>query len=356
MKQMPQAELALRLLAEKRGRKSGCDSEQKELRLRWPTKKLLTWPNVAGGLGSTNRPFSCLIPEWMSQSAVVRDYRALEVGRRRANRLVLSVRGDGDLDALVLAAETRYSSADLSDPEPGGLTHEDHAHSATAAGSVRGQQRPCEATRSRDFRRRDGPALSERLRCAGIENLEPSPVDARRTVVRRSRRCHSDRYLAFSYHDHHGRRACRAWHPGQHAARKGRRRSLLFSRFLEGSVAAGCGSQGGIEDRLHPLAGHGRRGERLQPSRILREGGCRCEPPRRLEQGQSAGPRVPNQWHVSLVSPGMDERPNTRAGSPIPAQDGASGLVAAAPCRARQRGTCQRALHAGGARGPGVYG
>jgi len=29
----------------------------------------------------------------MSQSAVVRDYRALEIGRRRANRLVLTVAG-----------------------------------------------------------------------------------------------------------------------------------------------------------------------------------------------------------------------------------------------------------------------
>jgi len=29
----------------------------------------------------------------MSQSAVVRDYRTLEVGRRRANRLVLTVTG-----------------------------------------------------------------------------------------------------------------------------------------------------------------------------------------------------------------------------------------------------------------------
>jgi hypothetical protein len=29
----------------------------------------------------------------MSQSAVVRDYRALEVGRRRANRLVLNITG-----------------------------------------------------------------------------------------------------------------------------------------------------------------------------------------------------------------------------------------------------------------------
>ena len=35
-------------------------------------------------------PFEWL-PEWMAQSAVVRDYRALEVGRRRANRLVLTV-------------------------------------------------------------------------------------------------------------------------------------------------------------------------------------------------------------------------------------------------------------------------
>jgi len=29
----------------------------------------------------------------MSQSAVVRDYRVLEIGRRRANRLVLTVAG-----------------------------------------------------------------------------------------------------------------------------------------------------------------------------------------------------------------------------------------------------------------------
>jgi hypothetical protein len=29
----------------------------------------------------------------MSQSALVRDYRALETGRRRANRLVLAVSG-----------------------------------------------------------------------------------------------------------------------------------------------------------------------------------------------------------------------------------------------------------------------
>jgi hypothetical protein len=46
-----------------------------------------------GSLGSRNRPFFCLIPGLMSQSAVVRDYRALEVGRRRANRLVLTVAG-----------------------------------------------------------------------------------------------------------------------------------------------------------------------------------------------------------------------------------------------------------------------
>jgi hypothetical protein len=32
----------------------------------------------------------------MSQSAVVRDYRALEVGRRRTNRLVLTVAGYRD--------------------------------------------------------------------------------------------------------------------------------------------------------------------------------------------------------------------------------------------------------------------
>jgi hypothetical protein len=31
------------------------------------------------------------LPGLMSQSAVVRDYRTLEVGRRRANRLVLTV-------------------------------------------------------------------------------------------------------------------------------------------------------------------------------------------------------------------------------------------------------------------------
>ena len=33
------------------------------------------------------------LPGLMSQSAVVRDYRALEIGRRRANRLVLTVAG-----------------------------------------------------------------------------------------------------------------------------------------------------------------------------------------------------------------------------------------------------------------------
>jgi hypothetical protein len=33
------------------------------------------------------------LPGLMSQSAVVRDYRALETGRRRANRLVLTVAG-----------------------------------------------------------------------------------------------------------------------------------------------------------------------------------------------------------------------------------------------------------------------
>ena len=38
-------------------------------------------------------PFSGSIPGWMTRSAVVRDYRALEVGRRRANRLVLTIAG-----------------------------------------------------------------------------------------------------------------------------------------------------------------------------------------------------------------------------------------------------------------------
>jgi hypothetical protein len=33
------------------------------------------------------------LPGLMSQSAVVRDYRALEIGRRRANRLVLTISG-----------------------------------------------------------------------------------------------------------------------------------------------------------------------------------------------------------------------------------------------------------------------
>ena len=47
-----------------------------------PRRRAL-WPD--GDLRSSNRPFSCLIPVWMAQSAVVRDYRALEVGRRRAN-------------------------------------------------------------------------------------------------------------------------------------------------------------------------------------------------------------------------------------------------------------------------------
>ena len=36
---------------------------------------------------------STWLPGLMSQSAVVRDYRALKVGRRRANRLVLTVAG-----------------------------------------------------------------------------------------------------------------------------------------------------------------------------------------------------------------------------------------------------------------------
>jgi hypothetical protein len=37
-------------------------------------------------------PFKWL-PEWMAQSAVVRDYRALQIGRRRANRLIPTVTG-----------------------------------------------------------------------------------------------------------------------------------------------------------------------------------------------------------------------------------------------------------------------
>jgi hypothetical protein len=41
----------------------------------------------SGDLGSRNHPFSRRIPEWMAQGAVVRDYRALETGRRRARRI-----------------------------------------------------------------------------------------------------------------------------------------------------------------------------------------------------------------------------------------------------------------------------
>jgi hypothetical protein len=33
------------------------------------------------------------LPGWMAQSAVVRDYRQLEIERRQANRLVLTVTG-----------------------------------------------------------------------------------------------------------------------------------------------------------------------------------------------------------------------------------------------------------------------
>ena len=46
-----------------------------------------------GGLGSRNWPSFCLIPGWMAQSAVVRDCQQMEVGRRRANRLVKTVSG-----------------------------------------------------------------------------------------------------------------------------------------------------------------------------------------------------------------------------------------------------------------------
>ena len=46
---------------------------------------------VPPSLGSRNLPFSSLIPGWMAQSAVVRDYRTLEIGQRRANRLELTV-------------------------------------------------------------------------------------------------------------------------------------------------------------------------------------------------------------------------------------------------------------------------
>jgi len=99
-----------------------------------PARRRAVWPD--GNLGSSNRPFSMKAPradvseresegpdiarhrkaalepdrlpppEWCSsslngqlrpprgaQSAVVRDYRALETGRRRANRLVLTVSG-----------------------------------------------------------------------------------------------------------------------------------------------------------------------------------------------------------------------------------------------------------------------
>jgi hypothetical protein len=48
---------------------------------------------VSRNLSSRNRPFSRLIPGWMAQSAVVRDYRALEIGLRRAKRLGLTVAG-----------------------------------------------------------------------------------------------------------------------------------------------------------------------------------------------------------------------------------------------------------------------
>jgi hypothetical protein len=34
------------------------------------------------GLGSSNRPFPRSVPEWTAQSAVVRDHRQLEIGRR----------------------------------------------------------------------------------------------------------------------------------------------------------------------------------------------------------------------------------------------------------------------------------
>src|ERR1019366_6180026 len=48
-----------------------------------------------GDLGSSNRPFPRRLPGLMSQSAVVRDYRPLEIGWRRANRLVLTIAGRG---------------------------------------------------------------------------------------------------------------------------------------------------------------------------------------------------------------------------------------------------------------------
>src|SRR5450759_2009093 len=53
---------------------------------------------LSGGLGSRNQPFSGRIPEWMAQSAVVRDYRVLETRRRRANRPVLTVAESGPYD------------------------------------------------------------------------------------------------------------------------------------------------------------------------------------------------------------------------------------------------------------------
>src|ERR1035438_3121529 len=59
-------------------------------------------PHLAGGRETALQPHrlhpprpvpSSLAPGWMAQSAVVRDYRALEVGRRRANRLMITVSG-----------------------------------------------------------------------------------------------------------------------------------------------------------------------------------------------------------------------------------------------------------------------
>ena len=59
-------------------------------------------PHLAGGGETPLQPHGLHPPEglsgglgtgWMSQSAVVRDYRALEIGRRRANRLELTVSG-----------------------------------------------------------------------------------------------------------------------------------------------------------------------------------------------------------------------------------------------------------------------
>jgi hypothetical protein len=48
-------------------------------------------PLPDGGLGSRNLPFSSLIPGWMAQSAVVRDYRQLEIGGRRSKGRELTV-------------------------------------------------------------------------------------------------------------------------------------------------------------------------------------------------------------------------------------------------------------------------